>query len=610
MLEQRSHRIGVAVVAGMLLILALVGVILVVTFDDPQVQSFESGFGEIDEDAIMVDTTVVVENPNSWSIPIGLGISYEVTLNDVKVIAGSESGIRISAGENTIHTSAAFNNSQVPAWWVTHINNDESTVMHTSSSVSLGWIPFSMSMPDQTEEFETDLLGELADDEDMTIVVGEHALLTVGEQDARWGTADEEITPLTITSELENIHERPIDITGTEYTITMNNLTVGEGVTDDSIHLEPGETSTFTMEATLDSQTMEAWWVSHIQRGESTELAVEIYGLADRGGEQLRIPIAMYQQRSRFTTDILGTGASDVELIETDPDAEFVEPEIKEGVSEWGEVSDTTTEIVTDVAIRNENPPAFNELLLLDVQQRTTFSDVVVIEETTQIEELPVGEGSLTVSTFKEHSIVPTWWAAHLNNDERSSARTELTAEADLAVTSIPVEIEDQAVPIETDLLEDLNSDETQFIQHEATGATLLVIHETTGEWGEATPEEGPIQVSVDIENNHINPVTIKDIDYLIEINEVVLADTRIDDEFELQPGERRTIELELLLDNSKMEDWWPTHIRNGEVSVMSRHVEATIEANGQSDRVELDFLSENVTIETDLLGAEFGASA
>lgn len=605
MLEKRSHQIAVAVVGLIVFFLLLMGMYLSLTYEEPRVQSFDSEFGEVDEDAITVDTSVVVTNPNPWPIPFGLGIHYDVTLNEVTVVSGTESGVQISSGENTLDFTASFNNSQVPAWWVTHINNDETTTMTTSSSVSLGWLPMTITMPDQTEEIETDLLGELAQDDEMTVTIGEHSLLVVEEQQATWGTANETVTPLTFTTEIENVHERPIDIVGTEYTIRMNNITVGSGNTDDGIHLDPGESGTFSVDATIDTQTMERWWMSHIQQGESTELHIETFAMAKRDDELLRIPIAMYEQRSRFTTDILGTGQSDVELIETEPQDEFVEPEMLESTSEWGEVSDSTTEIVTEVEIVNENPPVFNELLLLDVHQRTTFSDVVVIDETTQIDWLPEGEGALSVTSLKEHSVVPEWWAAHLNNDESSTVTTELTGEADLAVTTIPVDLEDRAAPIETELLEDLNSDETHHVGDEEIGSNILVVHETSAVWGEATPEEGPIHLAIDIENKHHETVYIKEIDYRIDINGIVLADTRVDEEYSLSPGERRTIHLELVLDNAKMEDWWPTHITNDEISVMSRYVEATIETGVQSERVEFDFLSENVTIETDLLAGE-----
>jgi LEA14-like dessication related protein len=50
------------------------------------------------------------------------------------------------------------------------------------------------------------------------------------------------------------------------------------------------------------------------------------------------------------------------------------------------------------------------------------------------------------------------------------------------------------------------------------------------------------------------------------------------------------------------MAEWWPTHVRNGQVSVLDRTATATVETDDDAERVELGFLSGNQTVETDVL--------
>lgn len=602
MLDQRSHRIAAGGLIALLALVLLSGAYLALTFQDPQVESFESSFAETDDNRIIIETIVDVTNPNGWAIPLGLDIASDVTLNEITVVDATESGVRLGAGHNSIRTSAPFNTSQVPSWWASHVNRGETTVMTTQTEVSLGVIPYSTTLPNQTERIETDFLGHMGEDGPVTVMLGEQPLLHVDEQSARWGTADETVTPVTFSASLENVHDRPVDINATEYRIAMNDIVVGSGVTEDGITLEPGETDVYTVNAAIDTQMMEAWWISHIEQDERTELHIEVYALGTRDGEQVRIPIAMFEQRSVFETDLLGTGETVMETLETEAGEAFTDPVIEETTSEWGEVTDDTTEIQTSVQIVNENPPSFNELVQLDVRHRTTFAEVVVIDETFRIDELPIGEGSLSVSAHKDHAVVPEWWAAHLNNDEHSAVETRLTGEADLAVTTLPLDLDDRASTIETDLLADLNTEETHVVQDEETGATLVIL-ETQAAWGHATPEEGPIDLTVALENAFHQPVTLSEIDYRVDVNGIVLADTRIDETYTLSPGERRTIHLQMVLDNSRMDNWWPTHIENDEVSVMNRTVDATIESGGERERIHLEFLSGDAVIETDLLG-------
>jgi LEA14-like dessication related protein len=99
-----------------------------------------------------------------------------------------------------------------------------------------------------------------------------------------------------------------------------------------------------------------------------------------------------------------------------------------------------------------------------------------------------------------------------------------------------------------------------------------------------------------------LSSVTIRDVDYTVAINDVTLADRTAPESHTLAPGERRTVEFTLVLNNSRMAAWWPTHIRGGETSQLSQTATATVKTDRGTERVELEFLSGNRTVETDLL--------
>ena len=597
---RRNAAIALAAVVGVLLVASAA---VAVAFDEPRVEGTESQFETVGQDESTVDTRIVLRNPNDVAVPGGVDLDYTVFLNDVAVARGTEEDVEVDPGRNTVETTATFDNTKIPAWWVTHINDGERSVMATEADVGVAGLPVGPTLSVERREIETDLLGPLAEDNESRVAVGETDLLIVGNQTGRWGEADDERTPLVVSSEMENVHDRPVEIDGTEYEIRMNGVVVGAGETDDGITIQPGESVTYDVEAAIDTPRMQRWWVSHLRNDESTEFHIEMYAVAEVDGERKRLPLAIFDQQAAFETDFLDSGKTSVRPVdgETGSNETFRRPTVERSESEWGEVRDEETDVVTTVDLRNPNDETYTELLSLVVDQRTTIAGVTVVDDTDRVRDLPQGSGEVEVVTRKPHSVVPEWWAAHLRNGERSESRTELDAEADVAVTRLPVDIEDRTSTVETDTLGDLDDDSTRTVTSD--GRTVLTVHSTSAEYVDPMPGEATLVVRADLENeNFLEPVTIRAVDYRVDINDVTLADDRAPENHTLQPGERRTVEFTLTLNNSRMAAWWPTHVRRGERSVINRSATATVETGDDAERTELGFLSGNRTVETDVL--------
>lgn len=593
----------------LLAIVALVAVVgvasagVAMTYDSPQVENASTTFGTVNAEYAQVHTRVVVTNPNGQSYPGSHDLGYTVLLNDVTVVNGEKPGVQLQPGRNVVETTARFDNAKIPAWWASHVNNDERTRFRTRAEVGLFGLPVGPGIPVQSRTITTDLLGPLTNESRSTVTLGSREVLVIGDQRGSWAEADAQRSPIAFSSEMKNVHERPVHIDGVDYEIRMNDVVVGAGRTNDSIELQPGESGTFTANIGLDTQKMQQWWVSHLRNNQSTDLSVEIYAVVDDGDERERVPLTVFERHAVFETDFLGSGATSVRVVGTGTTPAFSQPSVEEAGSEWGRVGDDETAIRTTVDVVNNNSEAFNDILSLDVTQRTTFAGVMVTEGTRTIEDLPQGSGEVAVRTTMAHSVVPEWWAAHLRNGETSQSRTELDGVADVGVTTFGLDLEDRNSTVETNTLSDLNDDSTRAVRSDETGRRLLTVHSTTAEWRDVSAESATIHVTADLENeNQLESATIKEIDYAVDINNVSLADDRAPQEYTLDPGERRTVTLTLELNNSKMAEWWPTHIRRGEQSEIHRKVVATVETDGEEERVKLEFLSGTVPVETDLL--------
>lgn len=595
----RRRILGIAGGAGALL---AGGVAL--TLDPPRVVSVASEFGEIRDRTADVETRIVVENPNSVGLPGAHTIGYDVALNDVGVATGVERGVRLGPGRTVVGTTATFDNTAIPEWWPTHVNGDEESTIETRARFEPAGLPFGISLPPERTELTTDFLGSLGGSEPGTVTLGDRELLVVGDQRATWGEADTERAPVRFRTEMENVHDRPVGIDGTDYEIRMNDVVVGSGETEESIELAPGESGAFTVEAAIDTPRMQEWWVSHLRNGERTDLVILVYPVTvEADGTRTRLPVTVFEERSTFETDMLGTGETVIEPSETEPQAAFSEPTVTGTRSEWGEVRDSETDIETTVTLRNDTDEAFDEVLALEIEQETAIAGIPVATGTDTVDSLPQGEGRIDLLATKDHATVPRWWAAHLENGERSVSRTDVTAEADVAVTTLPLDLEDRETTVETDLLADLDDDSRRTVTGSSRVRPLFVVHATRGEWVDPTPAEGSIRVEADMENDSPETLTIREIDVSLDINGVVLTDERLPETYEFGPGERRTVVFRIPVDNARMEAWWPTHIRNGEASELTRSVAATIAGATTRERTTLDFLSGVVDFETDLLG-------
>jgi LEA14-like dessication related protein len=601
--------------AGALLVVGLLvgGGFLVLSggdlrYETPTVESVESEFGAASAERVELRTDVVVDNPNEQSLPATATVGYEARLNGVPVATGERSGIGVPAGRSTVTVEGSFDNSQVPAWWVTHVNGGERSELVVSPRVTVAGV-VDRQYPDRTTVIETDLLGALARGNESTVSLADRDVLVVSNRTASWGTADADRTPVTFSVDLRNVHDRPVHLDGTEYRIEMNGVVVGRGTTSSGIELASGESGTFTAEAALDTPRMQEWWVTHVRRGETTDLRVEVYGVVEKDGERKRLPLSVFDERLRFETRILGDGTTTVTPVPGEPSGEsYATPTVLETASRWGEVGEDTTQVVTDVRIDNPNGEAYTDLLSLTVDQRTRIDDVVVAENTTRVDDLPSGVGDVTITARKPHSTVPRWWASHVNGGERSRVVTNVTGVADVGVTTLPVDLPDRNSTVETDVVGRLSSDESSTIEQD--GRTVATVVETDAAWASATPEQGEMTMRVTVRNERtLSSLTIRDVNYTVALNDVRLADRReLDRSWEIPPGTTRTLEFTVVLDHTKMADWWPTHVRNGERSRLDTRAFATVEVGGHRERTAFSFLGTNEVVETDVLGRESGA--
>lgn len=295
-------------------VLSLVTVAGLAVYERPSVVAVESSFGGVNESSTTVETDITINNPNPLGITLGdATTNYTVELNDITIARGTERGIPLAAGNTTIEETTLLDNRDIPDWWASHIRNGERT--HANVTARVDTSLFGHEFTDTRQRtIETHITDRINTTE--TRAVGPTNLsvpliadppLYVNETSASWGRVTENRTALDLSTTLFNPSAIPYPVSELEYTLIMNNVTVGHGTTRQS-YLVPSETErTITGTLVIDNSALDEWWVSHLENDQTTDMRVEVTAVIDLpNGDTLRLPLEPLAQTETFETDLLG----------------------------------------------------------------------------------------------------------------------------------------------------------------------------------------------------------------------------------------------------------------------------------------------------------------
>ncbi len=251
-------------------------------------------------------------------------------------------------------------------------------------------------------------------------------------------------------------------------------------------------------------------------------------------------------------------------------------PEIREISHEWGKVTSSTTEIITKIKVYNPNPVP---LPLKDILTEVCMNNIKMGEGSALKAEIKANsESTIIISTKLENGRIPEWWVSHIKNGEKSTMNVKGYLVFDLKITEFkyPIELSN---PIETDILAGLSSDTPQKIN---VGPITLTIKSIKSHWGEVNEDYTEIITLATIYNDNLVPVPITKLHYLVEMNDIKLAEGSSDVATVIQPKSEATLTFIPKLDNKMLDEWWVSHIKNGEKTKVKIVLQPVIEVAGK----------------------------
>jgi LEA14-like dessication related protein len=206
-------------------------------------------------------------------------------------------------------------------------------------------------------------------------------------------------------------------------------------------------------------------------------------------------------------------------------------------------------------------------------------------------------ESTVVISTKLENGRIPEWWVEHIRKDEKTRMNVKGFLVFDLKVTEFkwPFEISN---PIETNILAGLSSEKPQ---EAGVGPVKLTIKSTKSYWGKVSEADTEIVTLTTIYNDNPMPIPVTKFDYLVDMNGIKLAEGSSDVATVIQPKSEVTLTLITKLDNKMLDEWWVTHIKNGERTRVKILLQPVVEVAGKEFKFTLAEKEDEFT--TNLLG-------
>lgn len=295
-----------------LVAIALIGAVTaygVLAVDRPRVESVDNEWGTVTDERTEVETRIAVDDPLLLRVGDATAdVSYTVSLNDVVVASERETRVRLEDDEQTVTVSTWIDNDEIPAWWASHVERNETTTVRVEPDVttSYGGVRLPADGWTWNRTVRTDLLEPLRTNESREFRAYDRTVFVVEETDARWGDATENRTPIEASATVTNPTRIPVPIAEIGYTVRLNGIVVGEGVAADRTVVAPGSTRTIDADAAIDNAELDDWWVTHVRNDERSTLTVDFTATLEYAGLRREVPLEFLSYERPFRTDLFG----------------------------------------------------------------------------------------------------------------------------------------------------------------------------------------------------------------------------------------------------------------------------------------------------------------
>ncbi len=271
-------------------------------------------------------------------------------------------------------------------------------------------------------------------------------------------------------------------------------------------------------------------------------------------------------------------------------------PEIKKITYEWGKVNESTTQIIVKVDVYNPNP---FPIPLKDVVLTLYMNGIEMGKGHAIKAEIPAhSESTLVIAIDLDNYKIPEWWVSHIRNGEKTvmTVKGYLLFDLKLFEFKYPISFTNE---IETNILSAISTKKPERISID--GLTSVVLKSIESHWGNVNDRWTEVVSIADVYNPNPYPIPVISFDYTITMNGILVGKGSEDLNTVIPPKSDAKLTLITKIDNDKLSEWWVSHIRNGERSVVVIEIKPKVKIAGRV--LEFTLAKQEFEIRTSFLG-------
>ncbi|QZP39039.1 LEA type 2 family protein [Halobaculum magnesiiphilum] len=270
----------------------------------------------------------------------------------------------------------------------------------------------------------------------------------------------------------------------------------------------------------------------------------------------------------------------------------------------FGEVTNETTVIESDLTVRNPNPIGV-DLGGVTVDYGVSMNGIAMANGTKEGVSVGAGNTSVPFTTELDNSKIPAWWVSHVRNGEHTELRVDAKATSSTLGRSYSTQV---SRDIDTSVIEAFRTDEPKPLNASSpiVSDPVLILERTEAEWGTVNDERTEIGMTLYLHNPKQYPIVVSEIGYDIHMNDVTMGSGEAAKTTTIAPGETVAVEATTAIRTQRLDEWWVSHLRRNQVTDLRMPFYLVIDLSnggGGEQRIELD--SYQRTVETDVFGTK-----
>lgn len=264
-----------------------------------------------------------------------------------------------------------------------------------------------------------------------------------------------------------------------------------------------------------------------------------------------------------------------------------------EDAGDWGEVTSERTEVVTTLWVNNQNPFGLNVNEGADAEYALALNGVELATGQKESVSIETGNNTVELRTFIDNSELSTWWVQFVRADETVELNVTGTVHVstplggtDVSIPPVERTMLTDSTPIIDSLSSAVAATEGSYTSNETVGTELgggtavvgVEVVDASARWGEVNESTTVMLLDFTLHNPSETvpfPAVPDGMTISIDMNEVRLFEASEDEaqprdvgpDAVIQPGETRTVTIAVTMANEEIDDWFTSHVRNGEVS-------------------------------------------